>query len=68
MMYEVMVTIHNSPNKTVGWGYLVSADTKEDAVEEALELAKAKAMKPYSRFKRCTFSVKDKNIIEKPNW
>lgn len=68
MMYEVMVTIHNSPNRTREWGYLVVADTKEEAVEDALGFAKAKAMKPYSRFKRCTFSVEDKNVREKPDW
>ena len=68
MMYDIMVTIHNSPNKTIGWGYLVEADTKEDAVEDALGFAQAKANKKYSRFKRCTFSVEDKNVRERPDW
>lgn len=68
MMYEIMVTIHNSPNKTIGWGYLVEADTKEAAIEDALGFAQAKANKKYSRFKRCTFSVEDKNVTERPDW
>lgn len=68
MMYEVMVSINNSPNKVRGWGYLIRANTRQEAIDEALEYAKAKAMKPYSRFKRCTFSVDDKKVIEKPNW
>lgn len=42
-MYEIMVTIHNSPNKTIGWGYLVSADTREDAIKDALGFAQARA-------------------------
>lgn len=68
MMYEVRVTIHNSPNSIRGWIYLVSADTKEEAIDDALGFAQAKANRKYSRFKRCTFSVEDKDVIEKPNW
>lgn len=68
MMYDIIVTIHNSPNKTVGWGYLIDANTKEEAVEEALELAKAKASRKYSRFKRCTFSVEDNKVRERADW
>ena len=68
MMYDITVTIHNSPNKTIGWGYLIVADTKEDAVKDALGFAQAKANKPYSRFKRCTFSVKGENVRERPDW
>ena len=68
MMYEVMVSIKNSPNKIKGWGYLIRTDTRQSAIEKALEYAKAKAMKPYSRFKKCTFIVEDKDVIEKPNW
>ena len=68
MMYDIVVTIHNSPNKTTGWGYLIRANTKEEAVECALKFAQEKADKPYSRFKRCIFSVKEENIKEKPNW
>ena len=68
MIYEITVRIHNSPNKTRGWVYLVPADTKEDAIDDALGFAQAKANKKYSRFKRCTFSVEDKDVIAKPNW
>ena len=68
MKYDIAVTIHNSPNKTIGWCYLVEADTKEEAVEFALGIAQAKANKKYSRFKRCTFSVEDKDVKERPDW
>lgn len=68
MVYEVNVKIHNSPNRTIGWVYVIEADTKEEAIEEALGRAEARAMKPYSRFKKCTFSVDDKKVYEKPNW
>lgn len=68
MMYDIMVTIHNSPNRVRGWGYLVIADTREEAISDALGFAQAKANKPYSRFKRCTFSVKDENVKERPDW
>ena len=68
MMYDIIVTINNSPNTVRGWGYLIKADTKEQAVAQALENAKNKAGAPYSRFKKCTFTVKDENVKEKPNW
>ena len=68
MMYDIMVTIHNSPNTVRGWGYLIRSESKEQAVAQALENAKKKANDPYSRFKRCTFTVKDDDVIEKPNW
>jgi hypothetical protein len=68
MMYDITVTIHNSPNRIRGWGYLIEADTKEEAVEDALEFAQAKANRKYSRFKQCTFTVEEKNVRERPNW
>lgn len=68
MMYDILVTIKNSPNKTNSWGFLIKANDRQEAVDKALEYAKANAMKPYSRFKKCTFAVEDKNIIEKLNW
>lgn len=68
MMYDIMVTVNNSPTKVRGWGYLINANSKEKAVEQALENAQTKANKPYSRYKRCTFTVKDEDIIAKPDW
>ena len=68
MMYDIMVTIHNSPNKVRGWGYLIRSESKEQAVAQALENAQKKANAPYSRFKKCTFSVNDEDVREKPNW
>lgn len=68
MIYDILVTIKNSPNKVNGWGYLIKADTRQEAIDKALEYAKAKANKPYSRFKKCTLVIEDKNVIEKPNW
>ena len=42
MVYDIVVTIYNSPNKTTGWGYLIRANTKEEAVECALKFAQKK--------------------------
>lgn len=68
MMYDIMVTVNNSPTKVRGWGYLIKADSKEQAVAQALANAQTKADKPHSRYKRCTFTVKDEDIIAKPDW
>lgn len=68
MMYDIMVTVNNSPTKVRGWGYLINADSKEQAVAQALENAQKKADKPYSRYKKCTFTVKEEDIIAKPDW
>lgn len=68
MMYNIIVTVNNSPTKVRGWGYLIDADSKEQAVAQALANAQTKADKPYSRYKRCTFIVKDEDIITKVDW
>lgn len=67
-MYDIIVTVNNSPTKVRGWGYLIDADSKEQAVAKALENAQKKADMPYSRYKRCTFTVKDDDVIAKPDW
>lgn len=58
MMYDIIVTVNNSPTKVRGLGYLINADSREQAVAQALENAQTKADKPYSRYKRCTFTVR----------
>lgn len=68
MMYDIIVTVNNSPTKVRGFGYLINADSREQAVAQALENAQTKADKPYSRYKRCTFTVKDEDVIAKPDW
>ena len=68
MIYDILVTIKNSPNKVTGWGYLIKADTKQEAIDRAMGYAIAKVNKPYSRFKKCTLVIEDKNVIEKPDW
>ena len=68
MMYDIIVTVNNSPTKVRGLGYLINADSREQAVAQALENAQTKAYKPYSRYKRCTFTVKDEDVIAKPEW
>ncbi|RGT49773.1 hypothetical protein [Lachnospira eligens] len=68
MMYDIIVTVNNSPTKVRGWGYLINADSREQAVAQALENAQITADKPYSRYKRCTFTVKDEDVIAKPDW
>lgn len=68
MMYDIIVTVNNSQTKVRGWGYLINADSREQAVAQALENAQTKADKPYSRYKRCTFTVKDEDVIAKLDW
>lgn len=68
MMYDIIVTVNNSPTKVRGLGYLINADSREQAVAQALENVQTKADKPYSRYKRCTFTVKDEDVIAKPDW
>ena len=68
MMYDIIVTVNNSPTKVRGLGYLINADSREQAVAQALENAQTKADKPYSGYKRCTFTVKDEDVIAKPDW
>lgn len=68
MMYEVIVSIENSPTSIKGWGYLIKAETEEEAVDKALEYAYKKANKPYSRYKKCSFHVRKDDVIAKPNW
>lgn len=68
MMYDIIVTVNNSPTKVRGLGYLINADSREQAVAQALENAQTKADKPYSRYKRCTFTVKDEDVIAKQDW
>lgn len=68
MMYDIIVTVNNSPTKVRGLGYLINADSREQAVAQALENAQTKADKPYSRYKRCIFTVKDEDVIAKPDW
>ena len=71
MMYDVLVSIINSPSKNpkVGqWGYLINSDSKEGTKETALKYARAKADKPYSRYKKCSFEVKEEDIVAKPDW
>lgn len=38
----------------------------EEATEKALQYAKAN--KSYSRLKECSFEVKEKDIVAKPDW
>lgn len=47
---------------------MINADSREQAVAQALENAQITADKPYSRYKRCTFTVKDEDVIAKPDW
>lgn len=68
MMYDIIVTVNNSPTKVRGWGYLINADSKEKAVAQAISNARVKADKPYSRYRKCTFTVKDEDVIAKPDW
>ncbi|MDE7323120.1 MAG: hypothetical protein K2N73_10425 [Lachnospiraceae bacterium] len=68
MMYDIWVTIINSPSKIRKWGYLINSDSKGEAKETALQYATAKANKPYSRYKKCSFEVKEEDIIAKPDW
>ncbi len=68
MMYEVTVTIINSPTKVIGWGNLIEADSREQAKEIALQYAKRNADKPYSRYKKCAFEVKEEDIVARPDW
>lgn len=68
MMYDIMVTVNNSPTKVRGWGYLINADSKENAVAQAISYARVKADKPYSRYRKCTFTVRDEDVIAKPDW
>lgn len=68
MMYEVTVTIINSPTKVIGWGNLIKADSREQAREIALQYAKRNANKPYSRYKKCAFEVKEEDIVARPDW
>lgn len=68
MMYEVMVTINNSPTKVRKWGYLINADSSENAIIEALNNAKIKASKKWSRYKKCTFTVTQEDCKERPDW
>lgn len=68
MVYEVMVTINNSPTKVKKWGYLLKADSEINAKLEALNRAKVAASAPRSRYKRCTFTVEDSDCIARPDW
>lgn len=68
MIYEVTVTINNSPTKVTGWGYLIKADSPVNAKLEALNRAKVKAYASHSRYKRCTFTVEDGDCIARPDW
>lgn len=67
-MYEVMVDIKNSPTKVKGLGYLIDADSREQARKKAMEYAKKKKDKKYSRYKKAIFSVPEENIKERPDW
>lgn len=67
MIYDVLVTINNSPSKTKKWGYLVESDSGEEAKEKALQYAKDKANKPYSRYRKCTFEVKETDLVARPD-
>lgn len=68
MIYEVTVTINNSPTKVTGWGYLIKADSPVNAKLEALNRAKVKAYASHSRYKRCTFTIQDGDCIARPDW
>jgi hypothetical protein len=68
MVYEVMVTINDSPTKVKKWGYLLKADSEINAKLEALNRAKVAASAPRSRYKRCTFTVEDGDCIARPDW
>lgn len=47
MMYDILVTINNSPSKIRKWGYLIKSDSIEEAKKKALRYARTKADKPY---------------------
>lgn len=68
MIYDIVVSIINSPTKVRGWGYLIKSDTKEEAKEKALFYAREKAYKPHSRYKKCSLEIKDEDVKEKTNW
>lgn len=68
MMYEVLVTINNSPTKVRKWGYLINTDSKVNAITEALNRARIKAAQKHSRYKKCTFTVCREDCIERPDW
>lgn len=68
MVYEVTVTINDSPTKVKKWGYLLKADSEINAKLEALNRAKVQASTPRSRYKRCTFTVENGDCIARPDW
>lgn len=68
MVYEVTVTINDSPTKVKKWVYLLKADSEINAKLEALNRAKVQASTPRSRYKRCTFTVEDVDCIARPDW
>ncbi len=68
MTYDILVTSNDSPSKVRKWGYLIKSVSREDAKEKALRFAKDKADKPYSRYKKCTFGVKEEDIVARLDW
>lgn len=68
MMHDVLVTINNSPSKIRKWGYLIKSDSKEEAKRQALQYAKSNANKPYSRYRKCSFEVKEEDVTARPDW
>lgn len=67
-IFDILVTVENSPTRVRGWGYLIEADNAEEAKKNAMEMARKKVEKPYSRYKKCGLVIKDKDVIEKKDW
>lgn len=67
MVYEVTVTIDNSPTKIKSWGYLIKSSCEVNAKIEALNRAKIEATKQHSRYKKCTFTVKSGDCVVRPD-
>ncbi|NBI72177.1 hypothetical protein D3Z50_14110 [Clostridiaceae bacterium] len=68
MIYDILVTISNSPSKIRGWGYLINCGSVEEAKKKALQYAETKANKPYSRYKKCSFEVREGDVTARPDW
>lgn len=57
MFYNIGVKIIDSPTKIKEWRFLTYADTKEEADDMALSFAREKALRPYSRYRNCSFEI-----------
>lgn len=68
MIYEIDVTINNSPTRVRKWGYIFEAESAADAIDQALNNARVKADRPHSRYRKCTFTVEPGDCRERPDW